>query len=517
MKMRPGLCAFLIFLVFSYFVAAVGLPLVVLFVRFFSLDTSISSVLFNGSVLAVLNITLYQALISTAIAGLLGYSFGIWAGAVLSKEQSSLVNIFLTLPYGIPTIVVSTVAVSWLGRTGVINKMGLELDWIYSLKAVVLVHVFLNIPFVAMLVSRARSQVPEDLVSASRVLGAGLWQRLVNIYVPYTIWSLASALVQVFCLCCTSFVIVLVLGGGPPVQTLETAIYSNMRLNWLDFSSALGCAIWLFVVTMCPWLLLILFKGRTKNLFSIAPVYRRRFSFSGFAIAALVLVFAVPYLTLFNIESLRSFADLAFWERIRSPLFLSLSIAFFSSLIAIFIGLFGAVVEVYGKKFYSVGFFLSLPSGLSVLVLALGVWLAYGSIIDPFDGSVSAMILLLSAVLVPMVFRSVLPLVSGVRSSNFDMARTLGCSWVRAFFCCEWPRLRAPLLGLFSLSFAVAVGEISAISLFYSEKLLPLPMLVSRLMNQYRFNEANAVAMVLFSISLITIVIMNIFGERKYA
>jgi ABC-type Fe3+ transport system permease subunit len=42
-----------------------------------------------------------------------------------------------------------------------------------------------------------------------------------------------------------------------------------------------------------------------------------------------------------------------------------------------------------------------------------------------------------------------------------------------------------------------SLGEVSAVSLFYNEDLIPLPLLVSRWTAQYRFGDAQAVAVLL--------------------
>jgi ABC-type Fe3+ transport system permease subunit len=71
----------------------------------------------------------------------------------------------------------------------------------------------------------------------------------------------------------------------------------------------------------------------------------------------------------------------------------------------------------------------------------------------------------------------------------------------------EWPRWRGPIFSAFAGVAGASLGELGAVSFFYSEKLVPLPLLVSRWMRQYRFEEAQGIAALLFLLSVLLIVI----------
>jgi thiamine transport system permease protein len=79
----------------------------------------------------------------------------------------------------------------------------------------------------------------------------------------------------------------------------------------------------------------------------------------------------------------------------------------------------------------------------------------------------------------------------------------LGASPVSAFWAVEWPRWREPIIRVLSVSAASSLGELGAVSLFYSEKLIPLPLFISRLMQQYRFGDAQGVSALLFVLCLL--------------
>ena len=167
---------------------------------------------------------------------------------------------------------------------------------------------------------------------------------------------------------------------------------------------------------------------------------------------------------------------------------------------------------------------LGLPSGISVLVLGLGIWLAYERWLDPFEGSWLAIIALQTTLFFPIAYRVLWPFAQSPQKSQLEAAESLGASPLESFWLIEWPRWRGPVLSALAAVAGGSLGEVGAVSLFFSEKILPLPLLVSRWMGQYRFDEAQGIAGLLFLLSFLTIVIsletgnrISLFWEGAYA
>jgi ABC-type Fe3+ transport system permease subunit len=67
--------------------------------------------------------------------------------------------------------VAAQVWIIWLGRSGILSSWGISIDWMYTMKAVVLAHVFFNIPWVALAVSRALQDIPRAQLEIAETLG----------------------------------------------------------------------------------------------------------------------------------------------------------------------------------------------------------------------------------------------------------------------------------------------------------------------------------------------------------
>ena len=446
--------------------------------------------LFDPAILSVLRFTIIQAVWSTFYSTLIGLPLGLWLGTSLGRSSRG----FLLIPYGVPTVVVGMAITTWLGRSGILNHY---LDWSYSLKAVVVAHVLLNAPWVALQVAQARSEVPGEQLEAAKTMGASYFQRFRFVIRPYIRWSLATACAQVFGLCVMSFALILLLGGGPPVQTLETEIFARVRFSTLDMTGAVTCAFWELLVTLFPWVLVLIFQSRQKkNQFPAgrSKVPLRSFSGRPFVCA----LFVLPYFSLFHrgMGGTWSFLGTFFVdEGLRAALTLSFELALTVGFFTLLTALAGVIASL---RFEGLALPLAMPSGLSVLVLGLGFFLAYGKWIDPFEGSFLAMVALQVTLIFPVAFRSLLPVAQGTQKRLLEAAVTLGASPVEAFWWVEWPRWRRPVFTVFAIAAGASLGEVAAVSLFYSEKLIPLPLLVTRWMGQYHFEEAQALAAVLF-------------------
>lgn len=471
-------------------------------------------------VLAIVRGTAWQALISTIISAAIGLGLGLWVGNLSWRRApgAAAARFFLRLPYTIPTVVVGVTGVVWLGRSGLLGQWGWQTDWLFTLKAVIGAHVFLNAPWVALGVCEAREQLPVAPWEAARTLGADARTRFRTLLWPYISSAFAQRCIQVYSLCAMSFVLVLLLGGGPPVETLETAIYGRIRYQSLDLTGALACALWQLLITLGPWFLILFFRRRARTLPAgrgpaARPGDRRQSAVAAAACAA----FVIPYAALLGPAFWRVCAhlvsDLDARAEVLHSLWLSIGLAAGASLGAV---LFAASAVVWASALQRQGrhgrgailqVLMSVPNGISALVLGLGFWLAYSRWVDPFEGSVTSMISLQAILFSPIVFRTLWPLAERSQTAALEAARTLGVGRLGAWRVVEWPRFRGPLAGVAGLVAGAALGEVAAVSLFYSENLIPLPLLLTRWMAQYHFEEAQAVSVLLLGLAAFTLLI----------
>ena len=475
---------------------------------------SFVSLLLDPMILQVTRFTALQAFCSVLISAAIGLPLGLWVRGGRRLEA------LLALPFGVPTLVVAVAWIGILGKRGLLANLGFQNEWGYSAKAVVLAHVFLNAPWIALRVSQARAEVSSRLLEAAGTLGANRWNRFSSVIWPEVRGPLLSAACQVFSLCAMSFTLVLILGGGPPVETLETSIYSRIRYSGMDIRGALACATWQSLLTVVPWWLVrLLDRAHPREQMGQARV-RSPWSVSWTLKLSVVAVFLIPYLYVV-LSSVRriSLLDASSWEEIGSAFSISLRLALMVAIACLVFSAFGVLSSSRAGRakpwFESLWIF---PGGLSTLVLSLSIWLTYEKWLDFFSGGLWIMALVQTLIFLPVVFRILSDTAAGVRVRLLEAASTLGASPIRAFGLIEWPRWRTSVLTALGVVFIASLGEVAAVSLFANGSHEPLPFMMTRWMHQYRFNEAEMVgAFLVVSASLLMLSLTWIRTRERWA
>lgn len=468
---------------------------------------------FEDSTLSLVKATWGQAFWSTLLSAAIGAPIGLWFGRMPNGNIRALARAMLAVPYGIPTVISGLTWIIWLGRTGLLAQSGIHLDLAYSYSAIIIAHVFFNAPWIALIVSESRSRISEQEVEAALTLGANHKKVISNIIWPKMRFAFFGACTQVMSFCLMSFALVLILGGGPPVQTLETKIFSFLRYGAVQLQGASEVACWELILTLIPWGLFLFFQKKKKNFFNVKTDLKLKPTAPSLAQSLAMLGIGVfwilPYFFVFNSKVVSWFVDSQWRTQLVQPLVVSLKLTLLASSLMLLTTLAAIITLSFLRKrdfiFNLCGVFFTLPSGMSALVLGLGIWISYGKWVDPFEGSLLLIAALQATLFFPFAFRSLWPIAEEVSIKQIEAAVTLGLTPVRAFLFIEWPKWKFPLLVVFLATLGASLGEVASVSLFYSEKMVPLPLLITRWMSQYRFEEAQAVAGILFLLSLIIV------------
>jgi len=102
---------------------------------------------------------------------------------------------------------------------------------LYSLKAVLLAHIFYNFPLAIRIISSVWHKIPNQHYEASYSLGANRIRTFFKITLPYLIPPIFTSLTLIFLYCFMSFGIILILGGGPTLSTIEVEVYRFARIS----------------------------------------------------------------------------------------------------------------------------------------------------------------------------------------------------------------------------------------------------------------------------------------------
>lgn len=179
-----------------------------------------------------------------------------------------------------------------------------------------------------------------------------------------------------------------------------------------------------------------------------------------------------------------------------------------------------------GKRFLSA--VVDLPLAIPTLVTGVMLVALYGPA-SPIGGFLDrlgiqviftpiAIMLALLVVTLPLVVRSVQPVLQELDDAEEEAAATLGANSFTTFRKVVFPAIRVAIVGGTLLTFARCLGEFGSVVLVAGNRAgetLTAPVFIFQLANQFRPIEAAAVATLLFSISFLLVLVTARLLKRK--
>lgn len=455
-------------------------------------------VLQRPRVMRVLWFTVWSAGAATALTLLLG----IPTAYVLHRLRlpgRGLVRAAFLVPFVLPTVVVG-IAFEQLVRSPALSPLGLD----GSPVTIIAAMVFFNLAVVVRTVGSAWEGLDPRPAEAAAALGASPWQVFVSATLPALRGSVVSAASVVFLFCSTAFGVVLVL-GGLRYATVETEIYF-LTTNLYDLPAAAAlCILQLVVVTV---LLALAHRARSAP----TPVARHRFrprrptayDLPALALTTIGLVLVVVPIAMLVLGAVRvdghwSLANFRALDSVGTDSLVDVSVmqALVNSLrtavdatwLALLIG--GLVAVIVTRRSHSTserrlrglldGFFM-LPLGVSAVTLGFGFLITLDR--PPVDFRDSPMLVPMAQALVamPLVVRTLVPVLSGIDDRQRQAAYSLGASPLRTLLTIDLAVVWKPLLAAAGFAFAISLGEFGATSFLTRVDHPTLPVLIYRLL-----------------------------------
>ena len=482
--------------------------------------------------------TIKEALLSALLSVLIALPFA----AYFSKYTFPGRRIVLTisqLAFTIPTILVVLGFVIWYGNNGYLNNAiktlfsikSTPLQILYSFKAIILAHVYLNFPIAFALITAAWTALPDNLEKASYLLGKGKIETFCRITLPRLSGSIASSFALIFLYCFSSFAIVMVLGGNPAYSTLEVEIYRRVHVN-ADIKSAAALAIFAFAVNA---LLLIITtpgrkvkKGERKGRVLIKA--HGALLAEAIVLSLLILLFLIPPMAAIAVRAFFTrdgiFTTRA-WQGIfeggfgligsaLNAIYLSFIIGLIVALLSVWMG--SAIAMASAKRSSRIlPFISSLPLAAGSVMMGLGLLLVTSFIstelgIRNYYLSILFVIAAHLVIVLPFSVRTITPGARMIPDTLEKASSTLGVNRGKTYRRVESPLLAPYRRKAFAFSFALSLGEVNATLMLSSGNVETIPVLIYRMIGSYDYQGAAALGTVLLLLALIVFAA----GEMKW-
>jgi len=495
--------------------------------------------------------TTWQAAVST----LLTTALALPAAYVFARYQfpgKSIIQALTTVPFVLPTMVVSMAFTAFLGPRGAVNRvlmalLGLDrppLDLQHTLAIILLAHVFYNYTLVVRIVGTYWSNINPHLEEAARVLGSGRWQAFRKITLPLLKPAIGAAALLIFIFCFTSFGVILVL-GGPRFATLEVAIY-RQTVHYLN--QPLAAALSLIQIGFTFGLMVAYTRlqshqrpveRQSRRATQRPPVHLGERAIVWGSLILILALLALPLAALV-LRSLTSgaegFPTLTFYRQLfenpRNSVFYvppiaavrnSISFALATTVLSVTLGLMAAtVLDGHARRSAQPASPLRrlldpifmLPLGTSAVTLGLGYIVTLDE--PPLNLRTSPLLIVLAHTLValPFVVRSVLPALRSIDPRLREAARMLGASPWQIWREIDLPIVaRAVLVGAV-FAFTVSMGEFGATSLIARPERPTLPVAIYRLMSRpgaTNYGQALAMSTLLMLVCAVSFIAIERF------
>ena len=485
----------------------------------------------------LLAFTLEEALLSALISVVAALPFAAFFSRYAFPGRRAVLTLS-GLSFTIPTILVVLGFVIWYGNNGLLNTLLMNItgkDYsllriLYSFKAIILAHVYLNFPIAFLLITNAWSQLPDTPEKAAYTLGADRKRTFFSVTFPRLLPAILSAFILIFLFCFSSFSIILVLGGNPAYSTFETEIYRRVHIN-VDREGAAALSIFAFFITGI--ILILTSPARKESKASrqqrVLIRARGRYLAAAILIMLLILLFILPpmlsviYRAFFTKNgdfTLRAWRDIAegstgLMSTAANGIVNSFMIALVSSLLAVFLG---ARIAMAAAKRNS--WFLPVLSSLPMATgsVTLGLGFSFLAAVIGQDSLLLSYILVSLAhltIILPFAVRTIIPGAKAIPDSLPAAAYTLGVSSGKTMRKVEYPLLSSYRRKAFAFAFALSLGEVNATLTLSDGHVSTLPILIYRMISSYNYQGAAALGTLLLAEALLVFAIGE--GGKKHA
>jgi len=421
------------------------------------------------------------------------------------------------LPFVLPTVVVGVAFRQLIAPAGPLGALNLD----GTSAAIVAALVFFNVSVVVRTVGSFWEGLDHRIEEAAATLGARPLRVFATVTFPALLPGVVSAATVVFLFCSTAFGVVLTM-GGLRYANVETEIYL-LTTQELDLQAAAALSILQVVVIV----VLLALSARTRRGPAAARAVRRPRRPGPrdavlLAWAAVVVAFLMTPLVSLAIASVdtgdgwglthyrqleTTGQDNALLVPVTTALWTSLRIAVVAASMALVLG--AAVALLVSRRWRTGrgrrlnaafdGAFM-LPLGVSAVTLGFGFLITLDR--PPLDLRTSALLIPIAQAMValPLVVRTVAPVLASIDERQREAAASLGAGPLRVLLAVDLPVAWRPLLAATGFAFAVSLGEFGATSFLARDDNPTLPVVIYQLIShpgEANFAMAMAASVVL--------------------
>lgn len=206
----------------------------------------------------------------TVSATIINTIFGVCIALVLAREDfygRRLLNALVDLPFAVSPVIAGFMVILLFGRNGSFapwsDALGIKI--VFALPGMLLVTIFVSLPFVIREVIPVLQQAGVEQEQAAQTMGASAWQTFWHITLPSIRWGLLYGVSLTFARSMGEFGAVLVVSGGISRLTESSTLFIFRSLDDRNYVGAYAMALLLVVISLSVLGVMETFKKRASR------------------------------------------------------------------------------------------------------------------------------------------------------------------------------------------------------------------------------------------------------------
>lgn len=432
---------------------------------------------------------------STAIASVLGILFA-WLIAYTDIRGKGIIQVFILLPFVIPSYVTSLAWVQFFGPAGLLDHL-FSITWdLYSMSGIVFVMGISHFPLVYLFTVHVLRQIPREMEQAARISGASRWESFRKVILPLALPGIVGGTFIAFLGSLDNFGIPAFLGTPANISVLSTYIYQQViGFGTSSFNHAAVLSVMLGIIALTgigiQWLVLRKSKRLETEKIDDEPRYflgKKKITVEILVWGFFTVTSIFPLLSMIMTSFLNAYGLSFTWENLSlknydyiltsssttEAIITSLKLAGTTALIGMVIGTLIAYLRVRKTSIWMkvVEGSITIPYALPGTVLALAMIFAWMEPIPGWNpGIYGSAVILYIAYITRFLILQVRSGITAFQQVDVQMEEASRINGTNGFG--KWKKILLPLitpgvLGGAMLVFLSALTELTVSALLYS-------------------------------------------------
>ncbi|MCQ2508992.1 MAG: ABC transporter permease [Lachnospiraceae bacterium] len=195
--------------------------------------------------------TLMVVFLTVFIAIFVAYLLALYLRFVKSKIAKTIGTLYL-LPRFVPAMCAVYAMITIIRDSGLIHRIGalfgldITLGLMYHASGIILMNLWFNIPFAAMMITAGLGAIPDSIIEGARDVGAGKWKTFTSMILPLSLKDVVIASTFVFMTNVGSFTTPYLMGGNAP-KMLGIALFDQFN-KYLAYNRSAALSVIMFLI-----------------------------------------------------------------------------------------------------------------------------------------------------------------------------------------------------------------------------------------------------------------------------